>query len=141
MGGRKIIFSIRERRNRSVDRCPGRLAQVKLGGMARELTLRIVVEGPPPGVDYALQKGSGSAYDTEQKQRSAGKDLVFEFQVGIRDAEPDAMAALRGPYVQGPRGNRFVYIDIGTYAGQADSCWSRRLSSRSWRSRTSRHGT
>jgi len=32
-----------------------------------------------------------------------------------------------GEYVQGPRGNRFIYIDIGTYAGQADTPWSRRL--------------
>jgi hypothetical protein len=29
--------------------------------------------------------------------------------------------------VQGPAGERFVYLDIGTYAGQKDSCWSRRL--------------
>src|SRR3954449_8224658 len=46
-------------------------------GMARELTLRIIVEQPPPDVDYALQKGSGSAYERVQKQRSAGSDLVF----------------------------------------------------------------
>ena len=29
--------------------------------------------------------------------------------------------------VQGTRGARFVYIDIGTYAGQRDTPWSRRL--------------
>jgi hypothetical protein len=37
------------------------------------------------------------------------------------------MAALGGPFVQGPRGKRFVYIDIGTYAGQSASSWGRRL--------------
>ena len=37
------------------------------------------------------------------------------------------MAVLPGPFVQGPPRQRFVYIDIGTCAGQADSCWSRRL--------------
>jgi hypothetical protein len=37
------------------------------------------------------------------------------------------MAALGGPFVQGPPQQRFVYVDIGTYAGQADSRWSRRL--------------
>ena len=95
--------------------------------MARELKLRIIVENPPPGVDYALQKGSGSSYETDQKQRSAGKDLVFEFTPAIRDGVSDAMAALSGPYVQGPPRQRFVYLDIGTCAGQADSCWSRRL--------------
>ena len=37
------------------------------------------------------------------------------------------MAALGGPFIQGPRRQRFVYIDIGTYAGQTGCCWSRRL--------------
>jgi hypothetical protein len=29
--------------------------------------------------------------------------------------------------VQGPTGERFVYLDIGTYAGQKETPWSRRL--------------
>jgi hypothetical protein len=95
--------------------------------MARELKLRIIIEDPPPDVDYALQKGSGSAYETDQRQRSQGKDLAFEFMPTVKDGVSDAMAALAGPFVQGPRGRRFVYLDIGTCAGQADSCWSRRL--------------
>jgi hypothetical protein len=95
--------------------------------MAGELTLRIIIEEPPAGVDYALQKGSGSAYQTVQKQRSHGQDLIFEFQPSIREGVSDSMAALGGPFVQGPPRQRFVYIDIGTYAGQAESCWSRRL--------------
>ena len=40
-----------------------------------------------------------------------------------KPAAPD----FRGPVVQGPVGQRFVYIDIGTYAGQTDTPWSRRL--------------
>jgi hypothetical protein len=95
--------------------------------MLGELTLRIIVEQPPPGVDFALQKGRGNAYETVQKQRSEGKDLAFEFQPVVREGVSDSMSALRGPFVQGPPRQRFVYIDIGTCAGQADSCWSRRL--------------
>ena len=95
--------------------------------MAPELTLRIIIEQPPPGVDFGLQKGSGSVYETVQKQRSQGKNLVFEFQPSIREGVSGGMAALGGPFVQGPPRQRFVYIDIGTCAGQADSCWSRRL--------------
>ena len=95
--------------------------------MAGELTLRIIIEQPPTGVDYALQKGSGSVYETVQKQRSQGQDLIFEFQPSIREGVSDSMAALGGPFVQGPPRQRFVYIDIGTCAGQAGSCWSRRL--------------
>lgn len=83
-----------------------------------ELRLRIVLEKPPAGVDYALQKGSGSNYQTEQLQRGAGNDLRFEFALS---------ETLRGPYVQGPAGGKFVYIDIGQAAGQLGTPWSRRL--------------
>jgi Family of unknown function (DUF5990) len=95
--------------------------------MPRELTLRIVVEQPPPGVDYALQKGSGSVYETVQRQSSEGNDLTFEFQPSVTEGVSNGMAALRGPFIQGPPRQRFVYIDIGTYAGQADSSWSRKM--------------
>jgi hypothetical protein len=99
----------------------------RLDDMARELTLRIIIEQPPPAVDFALQKGSGTGYETVQKQRSEGKDLTFEFKPSIRQGVSNSVAALGGPFVQGPPRQRFVYVDIGTYAGQADSCWSRRL--------------
>lgn len=32
-----------------------------------------------------------------------------------------------GSYAQGPANDRFLYIDIGTFAGQKDCCWDRRL--------------
>jgi len=83
-----------------------------------ELRLRIVLEKPPAGVDYALQKGSGAKYQTEQLQRGDGNDLRFEFALS---------ETLRGPYVQGPTGGKFVYIDIGQAAGQLGTPWSRRL--------------
>ena len=84
------------------------------------LNLRIVVERPPAGVDYALQKGRGNGYETVQKQRSSGGDLAFEFSVQWKGGPG-------GPFVQGKPGERFVYLDIGTAAGQMDSCWTRRL--------------
>jgi hypothetical protein len=95
--------------------------------MAGELTLRIIIERPPSGVDFALQKGRGNAYETSQRQRSQGRDLTFEFCPTIKEGASDSAAALGGPFIQGPPRQRFVYIDIGKYAGQADSCWSRRL--------------
>jgi uncharacterized protein DUF5990 len=95
--------------------------------MAGGLTLRIIVEQPPSGVDFALQKGTGNNYEPVQRQRSNGKDLAFEFQPSITQGESDSIAGIAGPFVQGPKRQRFVYVDIGTYAGQADSCWSRRL--------------
>ncbi len=32
-----------------------------------------------------------------------------------------------GPIVQGPPNGRFIYIDIGSYAGVAGAAWNRRL--------------
>ena len=95
--------------------------------MTQQLTLRIVVEEPPSGVDFALQKGKGSTYEPVQKQRSKGNDLIFEFQPVIRSGVSSHGLSLAGPFVQGPPRARFVYLDIGTYAGQCDSHWSRRL--------------
>jgi hypothetical protein len=92
-----------------------------------ELTLRIFLEKPPSGVDFALQKGRGSFYETVQKQRSKAKDLRFEFTVEVKDNTKDGLPDFQGGYVQGPPGGRFVYIDIGTYAGQAGCEWSRKL--------------
>ena len=95
--------------------------------MERELTLRIVLEKPPADVDFGLQKGRGSDYETIHKQRSKAQDLHFEFTVELKPGRTDSLPALRGPLVQGPPAQRFLYIDIGKYAGQTDSCWSRRL--------------
>jgi hypothetical protein len=92
----------------------------------REITVRIILESPPPGVDFGVQKGRGSAYETVQTQRSTGGDLTFEFDVALKPAGGGS-ADFGGPFVQGPRGGRFVYLDIGTYAGQRDTPWSRRL--------------
>jgi hypothetical protein len=69
--------------------------------MAREMTLRIVLERPPKGVDFGLQKGRGSGYETTQKQRSDGKDLTFEFTPLIKDSVSDAVAALSAPLYRG----------------------------------------
>jgi len=93
----------------------------------RELTLRIVIQKPPGGIDFGLQKGKGSLYDIVQTQRSqTDSDLSFEFTVRVGESEKKEPNFL-GPYVQGPSIGRFVYINIGTYAGQEDSSWSRRL--------------
>ena len=94
--------------------------------MDRELTLRIILLKPPAGVDLGLQKGHGYNYETVQTQRSKGKDLHFECSVRVNPGKDSAPNFL-GPFAQGPAGERFLYIDIGTSAGQIETCWSRRL--------------
>jgi hypothetical protein len=86
-----------------------------------------VLATPPRGVDFGLQQGRGSGYETVQTRRSDGEDLTFEFTVEIKAQLNGVQPDFGGPFVQGPRGERFVYLDIGTLAGQADSCWSRRM--------------
>jgi hypothetical protein len=90
------------------------------------VTLRIVLEKPTAGVDFGLQEGHGSDYAVVQKQRSKGRDLRFEFTVTAKPGKDDSPNFL-GLFVQGPVGERFVYINIGTYAGQTNTPWSRRL--------------
>lgn len=93
--------------------------------MEHELTLRIILEKPPAGVDFGVQKGKGNEYETVQTQRSKDKDLSFEFAVRVKTG--DGAPNFLGPFVQGPTGERFIYIDIGTCAGQTETVWSRRL--------------
>ena len=94
--------------------------------MEQEIKLRIVLESPPPGIDFGLQKGSGNNYETLQTQRSSTGDLSFEFLVRVGEGKQGQPNFL-GPFVQGPPHERFVYIDIGSCAGQQNTHWSRRL--------------
>ncbi|MEJ8816447.1 DUF5990 family protein [Lacibacter sp. H407] len=96
--------------------------------MEPTINLQIILVQPPPNVLFGLQKGSGNNYETVQKQTSASQDLFFTFPITIKgDKGKDAFPKFSGPFVQGPAAGKFVYIDIGTYAGQFDTMWSRRL--------------
>ena len=90
------------------------------------MNFRVILQSPPPGVDYGLQKGGGSNYEVTQKQRSETGDLRFEFDARVKEGK-DGQPVFLGPFVQGPPHERFVYLDIGTYAGQSDTPWGRRL--------------
>lgn len=94
--------------------------------MNQEFTFKINLQKPPASVDYGLQKGSGTNYEIIQKQCSSDIDLIFHFKVIIRNGK-NSLPDFYGPMVQGPAGERFVYIGIGTYAGEPYSSWSRRL--------------
>ena len=96
--------------------------------MEREITLQIILIKPTPGVMFGLQKGSGSNYETVQKQIATSIDLPFTFTIKVKgDKSKEKLPKFSGSFVQGPANGQFVYIDIGTYAGQSDTIWSRRL--------------
>ena len=86
--------------------------------------MRIVVKKPPLGVAFALQKGRGSAFELVQTQISDSEDLQFVFAVAIKNRSEVNFA---GPFVQGPKGGRFIYLSIGQYANQSNSEWAGRM--------------
>ena len=96
--------------------------------MESEITLQIILIKPTQGVVFGLQKGSGNNYETLQKQIPTSNDLTFTFTINVKgDRSKDKLPRLSGAFVQGSAKDKFVYIDIGTYAGQTDTVWSRRL--------------
>ena len=96
--------------------------------METEIILQIILIKPTRDVDFGLQKGSGNNYETVQKQRSDSKDLFFKFPVKVKgEKQKNLLPKFSGHFVQGPAGNKFIYIDIGTYAGQTNTTWARRL--------------
>lgn len=82
---------------------------------------------PPAGVDIGLQCGKGSDFQIVQKQRTTGKDLTFDAVVQVKGQRADGTPNFAGTFVQGPAGGKFLYLDIGTLAGQKNTPWTRRL--------------
>lgn len=96
--------------------------------MESEITLQIMLIKPTPDVVFGLQKGAGKNYETVQKQIPVSNDLSFRFSVKVKgDRSKEKYPKFSGSFVQGPADSKFVYIDIGTYAGQSNTIWSRRL--------------
>ena len=88
-----------------------------------ELRLRITVIEPPAGVRLAMQRGRFDLADAVETRADA---LVFEFPVSVADASCTPPRLL-GEFTQGPVTGRFVYINVGTSAGQFGSPWTRRI--------------
>jgi hypothetical protein len=95
--------------------------------MEFDLPMRIVLVDPPSGIDYGIQHGSGSNYDTLFVQQRKRGDVSFDFDVRVADTRKDGLPNFLGPIVQGPPAGRFIYVDVGTYAGQKNTPWSRRM--------------
>lgn len=94
--------------------------------MLKEINLSIVLQNPVEKTIYGLQKGKGPHHEVVQAQLGNGKDLTFDFIVQVKETN-GALPSLAGPFVQGPGGNRFIYISIGDYAGQTGALWSGRM--------------
>jgi Family of unknown function (DUF5990) len=82
---------------------------------AETLSLRVVVVDPPPNILWALQLGQEELVKPALSTKSR---ITFDFAVDVVEDSSPAGFRLGGPAVQGRRGDRFVYLRIGAYAGQ-----------------------
>src|SRR6187402_1836310 len=95
--------------------------------MESELPVRLVLVDPPSGVDFRIQRGRGAEYETVCVQQRTRGDVCFDFFLTVADNRKDVLPNFQGPFAQGPPAARFVYVDVGTYAGQKNTPWSRRM--------------
>jgi hypothetical protein len=89
----------------------------------REFPVRITLVGPPRDVTFCLQKGKS---ELVSPVRASGDDISFDLSFRVDDRRPDGLPSFLGPFAQGPPAVRFVYVNSGTSAGDAGSCWTRR---------------
>jgi len=87
-----------------------------------DVAFRITVLDPPRGVVFRLQRGRSELVPPSKESANA---LTFDFTLRAAPG-PDGQLRLLGPFAQGPPGKRFVYVNSGKHAGQAESCWDRR---------------
>ena len=95
--------------------------------MESDVPIQLVLVNPPADVDYGIQKGSGARYETLFVQRRGRGDVCFRFSLKAKDTGKDGLPHFQGPLAQGTPANRFLYVDVGTYAGQKDTPWARRM--------------
>lgn len=82
------------------------------------ITLRLTIADPVPGVRYSLQK------DDAPFEPVTATDAPLPFDVPIRLSDDGRFL---GPFVRREgKERRFIYIRIGTSAGDHSSEWSRR---------------
>lgn len=91
--------------------------------MARiDLTLRVILADPLPGVVYSLQDAKSRPVDAA----TAGDgDLSFDIPITLTPT-PDGLRP-GGGFVRADGRGRFVYVASGQQAGQSDTEWSRRI--------------
>jgi len=85
------------------------------------IPLRLTLVDPAAGVAFSLLDGDNCPVGA---RIATGAELHFDFEIDL--AGPPAEGRFLGEYVRNQTGRRFVYFGVGTWAGQAESCWSRR---------------
>ena len=88
------------------------------------IRMRIVIENPVPGVLHSLQEDDAPL---DPKKSESGEALSFDFPIRVGRSEK-GLPKFFGKQVR-PEGplRRFVYIRVGTLAGDCASEWTRRM--------------
>ena len=108
----------------SARRCSWRRRAARLRNpMDAELPIRIAVLHVPPGVTFAIQRGKHELLPPSRSKRGT---LIFDLRVRVSERKGGGSPNLLGPYAQGKPGDRFIYLNSGTMAGQPKSCFTRR---------------
>src|SRR5690348_15757379 len=116
-GGFAVLREIRGGTRTTVPTWSAGIVRFKAVKPAREIIVRIVLVSPPVGIDYGIQKGSGSDYETLHIQRPTNPraQIVFDVPITVTDSRPEGLPNFTGPFVQGPVKERFLYVDVGKY--------------------------
>ena len=100
------------------------MATKKLSPGEHAVRLRIVVEGPVAGVMYSLQGKENRPVGAVRAV--GGEPLVLELEV--RASVTEEGVRWLGEHVRREGAERrFVYVAVGTQAGDGSSPWSRRM--------------
>ena len=86
-----------------------------------QIPIRLIVSEPLDGVSMQVQRGRNELLAPKIVTR---EELSFDFEVRV-NLEAGAPNFL-GPFAQGPKDARFIYLNSGSYAGQSDTGWNRR---------------
>jgi len=86
-----------------------------------EIMLRVNVTEPLVGVTMQVQEGKDRLLAPSESKRDR---ITFEFPVSVdlSSGKPNFL----GKFAHGPKDARFIYINSGSYAGQAGTRWNRR---------------
>jgi hypothetical protein len=89
------------------------------------IRMRIVIEQPVAGVLHSMQEDDAPLHP---KQSTAGEPLAFDFSVRVTPATGETAPKFSGKQVRREgKERRFVYVRIGTAAGDPASPWSRKM--------------
>lgn len=86
-----------------------------------DLTLRIVLADPPPGVAFSKQDAKNHPVDPVR----ADGDLAFDIPITLTSTSDGFRPG--GAYVRADGRGRFVYVASGRAAGDCQTDWQRRL--------------